>query len=209
MGLKALKPAPGEGRGVFLGVVLTLFIHLSAFIAIALIGASIERQEGALLVLPFIAFVGVTQWIYLGPIAWFLRRRGSIALMKGVLIAGGLGTLATGLCYGGIGVYSLQQVAEVKRIQQYEHDHPRDDISTKGVITAVDDTHFEFRRDDDGSIVSLQTWSGTDYRLIKKNGEYEIKTRDILSVGARVSVEYTQERGKPPVSASIVRVIEE
>ena len=209
MGLKALKPAPGEGRGVARGFFLTFFLHLAAFILIGIIGTSIDRQEGYLLVLPFIAFVGITQWIYLGPVAWWLRRRGSIATMKGVMIAGGLATLGTGLCYGGIGLYSLQQVAEVKRIQQFEREHPHDYISAKGVVTVVDDTHFEFKRDDDGTVVSLLTDPGIDYVFLKKDGGSEVKTRDILKPGVRVSVEYGQERGKPPVSASIVRVYEE
>ena len=209
MGLKALKPAPGEGRGVAKGVFLSVVLHLVAFIVIAVIGASIEPQDGALLVLPFIAFVGVTQWLYLGPVIWLLRRRGSTAVAKGVMIAGGLATLGTGLCYGGIGLYSLQQTAEVKRIQQYEREHPRDYISAKGVITVVDDTHFEFKRDDDGSVVSLLTESGLDYVFLKKDGGSEMRTRDILKPGVRVSVEYSQERGQPPVSASIVRVYEE
>ena len=43
----------------------------------------------------------------------------------------------------------------------------------------------------------------------KKDGGYEERTRDILEPGVRVSVEYSQERGKPPASASIVRVYEE
>jgi hypothetical protein len=209
MGLKALKPAPGEGRGVAKGVVLTLFVHVVAFVVIGIIGASIDPQEGALLVLPFIAFVGVTQWIYLGPVIWLLRRRGSTAVMKGVVIAGGLATLGTGLCYGGIGLYSLQQNAEVKRIQQYEREHPHDYISAKGVVTLVDDKHFEFKRDDDGTVVSLQTWDGLDYIFLKKDGGYEKRTREILKPGVRVSVEYEQERGQPPVSPSILRVYEE
>ena len=45
--------------------------------------------------------------------------------------------------------------------------------------------------------------------LLKKNGGYENRTRDILKPGVRVSVDYSQERGQPPVSASIVRVYEE
>ena len=209
MGLKALKPAPGEGRGVVRGFFLTFLVHLVAFIAIGIIGTSIDKQEGGLLVLPFIAFVGITQWIYLGPLAWWLRRRGSIATMKGVMIAGGLATLGTGLCYGGIALYSLQQVAEVRNIQQQEREHPTDYISAKGVVTVADDAHFEFKRDDDGTVVSLQIWTGIDYVFLKKDGGYEKKTRDILKPGARISVEYFQERGKPPGSVSIVRVYEE
>lgn len=209
MGLKALKPAPGEGRGVAKGVLLTFVVHVVAFIVIGIIGASIDPQEGALIVLPFIVFVGITQWIYLAPVAWFLKRRGSMAMMKGVIITGGLATLGTGLCYGGIGLYSLQQNAEVKRIQQYERDHPHDYISAKGVVTLVDDKHFEFKRDDDGTVVSLQTWDGLDYIFLKKDGGSEKRTREILKPGVRVSVEYEQERGQPPVSPSVLRVYEE
>jgi len=209
MRLEALKPARGEGRGVALGVLLSLLLHPVAIIVIAIIGSSIERNEGALLAVPFLALIGLTQWIYIGPAAWLLRRRGATAVAKGVVIAGGLVTLASTLCYGGMGLLSLQNAAEVRRIQQEERDHPRDYISTDGVVTVVDDTHFEFRREDDATVVSLQTWQGLEYVFLKKDGGYEMRTRDILKPGARVSVDYSQERGKPPVSASIVRVYEE
>jgi len=205
--LKRLKPAPGEGRSVFRGVLLSLLLHPVAFIVIAIIGASIERG-GEMLALPFLVLVGVTEWLYLAPAAWLFRRRGSPAVAKGIVIGGVVVTLASGLCYGGIGLLSLQNAAEVRRIQQDERDHPRDYISTDGVVTAVDDTHFEFRRDD-GTVVSLQTWQGLDYVFLKKDGGYEMRTRDMLKPGVRVSVEYSQERGKPPVSPSIVRVYEE
>jgi hypothetical protein len=208
MRLKALKPAAGEGRGVIRGVLLSFVLHPVALIVIAIIGTSIDRNEGALLVLPFLAFTGVTEWIYLGPAAWLLRRRGSVAVAKGVVIGGALVTLLNTLCYGGIALYSLQSVAETRRIQQYERDHPTDYISADGVVTVVDDTHFEFRRDDDGTVVSLLTWQGLDYVLLKENGGYETRSRDILKPGVRVSVDYSQERGLPPVSASIVRVKE-
>ena len=208
MGLKALKPAAGEGRGVARGFLLSLLLHPVALVVIGIIGTWIDRREGALLVLPFLAFIGLTQWIYIGPAAWLLRRRGSTAIAKGVVIAGGLVTLASTLCYGGMGLLSLQNAAEVRRIQQEEREHPRDYISTDGVVTVVDDTHFEFRRDD-GTVVSLLTWQGLDYVFLKKNGGYEKRTRDMLMPGVRVSVDYSQERGKPPVSASIVRVHEE
>jgi len=207
--LKALKPAPGEGRGVFRGVLLSLLLHPVAFIVIAIIGAAIEPREGALLVLPFLAFAGVTEWLYLGPAAWLFRRRGSHAVAKGILIGGAVVTLATGLCYGGIALFSLQQAAEVRRIQQDEREHPHDYISTDGIVTLVDDKHFEFRREDDGTVVSLQTWQGLDYVFLKKDGGYEMRTRDMLKPGVRISVEYSQERGKPPISPSIVRVYEE
>jgi hypothetical protein len=45
--------------------------------------------------------------------------------------------------------------------------------------------------------------------LLKKDGGYETKTRDILKPGVRVKADYSHERGKLPVSASIVRVYEE
>jgi len=208
MRLNALKPAPGEGRGVARGFLLSLLLHPAALIAIGIVGAAIDRHEGSLLVLPFIAFIGITQWLYIGPAAWLLRRRGSTAVAKGAVLAGCLVMLASTLCYGGMGLLSLQDAAEVRRIQQEEREHPRDYISTDGVVTVVDDTHFEFRRDD-GTLVSLLTWQGLDYVFLKRDGGYEKRTRDILKPGVRVSVEYSQERGKPPVSASIVRVYEE
>jgi len=32
----------------------------------------------------------------------------------------------------------------------------------EGVITSVDDSHFEVKRDDDGNVVSLRTFQGLD-----------------------------------------------
>ena len=160
------------------------------------------------LILPFLAFIGIMEWIYLGPVAWLLRRRGSTATAKGVVIGGSLVTLGSAICYGGIGLMSLQNAAEVRRIQQYEREHPHDYISARGVVTVVDDTHFEFQRDD-GTVVSLRTWDGLDYVFLKADGGYEKRTRDMLKPGVRISVEYSQERGKPPDSASIVRVYED
>jgi hypothetical protein len=70
-------------------------------------------------------------------------------------------TFASTLCYGVVGLMSLQNASETRRIQQEER------------------------------------------------CGYENRTRDILKPGVRVSVEYLQERGKPPDSASIVRAYEE
>jgi hypothetical protein len=208
MGLTALKPAAGEGRGVAGGCLLSGLLHPVALVVIGIIGTAMDRREGSLLVLPFLAFIGLTQWLYIGPAAWLLRSRGRTAIAKGVVIGGGLVTLASTLCYGGMGLLSLQNAADVQRIQQSEREHPHDYISADGVVTAVDEAHFEFRRDD-GTVVSLLTWQGLDYIFLKKNGGYEKRTRDMLKPGVRVSVDYSQERGKPPVSASIVRVYEE
>jgi len=205
--LKDLKPVSGETRGVILGVLLSLLLHLVAFIAIIAVGTAIDRNEGALLALPFLVSIGLSQWIYIGPFAWLLRRRRT-GMAKGLVISGGLLTFASTLCYGGMGLMSLQNASETRRIQQEERDHPHDYISAKGVVTSVDDSHFEFRRDD-GSVVSLRTFEGLDYVFLKRDGGYENRTRDILKPGVRVSVEYSQERGKPPDSASIVRVYEE
>ena len=207
MRLKDLKPVSGETGGVVLGALLSVFLHLVAFIAIMAIGTAIDRNEGALLVLPFLVSIGLSQWVYIGPIAWLLRRRRT-GMAKGLVISGGLVTFGSTLCYGGMGLMSLQNASETRRIQQEERDHPHDYISAEGVLTAVDDSHFEFRRDD-GTLVSLRTFQGLDYVFLKKDGGYENRTRDILKPGVRVSVEYSQERGKPPDSASIVRVYEE
>ena len=207
IGLKTLKP--GEGRLVVGGFVLSFLLHPLALVAVGIIGSRFDRDQGYLLVLPFMTFMGVTQWIYLGPAAWFLRRRGSTAIAKGVVIAGGLVTIANALFYVGLGLRSVQYDAEVRRIQQHEREHPRDSFSVDGVVTLVDDKHFEFRREDDGTVVSLLTWEGLDYIFLRKDGGYEIKTRDILKPGVRVAIDYSHERGKPPLDASIVRVYEE
>jgi hypothetical protein len=209
MALKDLKPAPGEGGRVAGGFVLSFFLHVPAMIAVGVIGSWIDPKEGYLLIVPFLAGIGIAEWIYLWPSAWLLRRRGRAAIAKGVLIGGGLVTLGSTVCYGGMGLMSLQNLAEVRRIQQDERDHPTDFISTDGVITLVDDKHFEFKRDDTGEIVSLQTWKEEEFILLKANGGYEKQTRDLLKAGARVAIDYSQERGKPPISASIVRVYEE
>jgi hypothetical protein len=86
MTLEALKPERGEGCGVIRGVLFSIVLHPIAWIVVGIIGTAIQRQEGSLLVLPFIALVGLTQWLYLGPAIWWLRRRGSTAAAKGVLI---------------------------------------------------------------------------------------------------------------------------
>src|SRR5947207_1674433 len=99
MRLENLKPASGEGRGVAGGFLLSLCLHPLAMIAIGIIGNSIDRQEGALLVVPFLAIIGIAQWIYVWPAAWLLRRRGSNAVAKGVVMGGGLVTLVSALCY--------------------------------------------------------------------------------------------------------------
>ena len=204
-----LKPAPGEGRGVARGFLLSFFLHPVALVVVGIVGSRIDPREGYLLVLPFLAFMGVTQWIYLGPFAWLLRRRGSTVMAKGVVIAGGVVTVANALFYGGVLLVGLQNAAEVQRIQRDEREHPTDYISADGVVTIVDDKHFEFRREDDGTVVSLVTWEGLEYIFLKKDGGYEMRTRDILRPGVRVAIDYSQERGKPPLSASIVRVYEE
>src|SRR5262245_21554781 len=103
MGLKDLKPSPGEGRGVGLGCLLSLLLHVGALVAVGVGGAAIAPPDGALLVVPFLAAIGLAQWIYLGPAAWLMRRRGAMALFKGILISGGLLTLGSTLCYGGMG----------------------------------------------------------------------------------------------------------
>jgi len=205
--LEDLKPVSGETRGAVLGVLLSLLLHLVAFVAIIAVGTAIDRNEGALLALPFLVSIGLSQWIYIGPIAWLLRRR-QTGMAKGLVISGGLLTFASTLCYGGMGLMWLQNASETQRIEQEARDHPRDYISAQGVVTSVDDSHFEFRRDD-GSMVSLRTFEGLDYVFLKRAGGYERRTRDILKPGVRVSVEYSQERGQPPDSASIVRVYEE
>ena len=200
-----VKPVSSEGPGVALGVILCLCLHLAALIVVAIIGTAIGGREGALLTLPFIAFVGLTQWIYLGPAAWLLRRRGARAVAMGVVITGGLVTLVNAIGYGGMKVMTLRDAAQVARINEYTRAHPSDFISATGVVTAVDDAHFEFRRPD-GTVVSLRTWKGLDHVFLKKNGGYEMRTRDMLQPGVRVSVDYSQDRGKPPVSPMIVRV---
>jgi hypothetical protein len=105
--LEALKPAAGEGRGVAVGLVLSLLLHPLALVLVVIVGSWIDPREGALLFVPFLALIGLTEWIYLGPAAWLLRRRGSVAMAKGVVIGGGLVTLASTLGYGGMGLLSL------------------------------------------------------------------------------------------------------
>jgi hypothetical protein len=209
MALTALTPAPGEGPRVAGGCALSFVLHVAAFLVVGIIGNWIDPVEGTLFVVPFLALLGFMQWFYLGPAAWLLRRLGSSALAKGIVIGGTFVTLGNVLFYGGVWVMGLQQAAEFRRIQQYEREHPSDYISVDGVLTVVDDEHFEFRRDDNGTVVSLLTWQGLDYVFLKNNGGYEKRTRDILKPGVRVSIDYQQERGKPPLSASIVRVYEE
>lgn len=209
MGLKTLLPARGEGRGVTRGVLLSLLLHPLALIAVGLIGSRIDRRDGYLLVLPFLAFLGIAQWIYIAPMAWWLRRRQAPTMAKGVVLGACAVTLLDVVVYGGIFMVSLANLAEVKRIEQYEREHPTDYFDRNGILTLVDDTHFEFKAEDDGSIVSLLTWPELQYVFLKKDFGYEIRTREMLKPGVRVNVEYSQERGKPPLSPMIVRVYED
>jgi hypothetical protein len=130
-------------------------------------------------------------------------------MAKGILASGAVMSLVNALFWGGSQLRSLEDAETVRRSQEYQREHPTDLISADGEVTLVDDKHFEFRRDDDGTVVSLQTWEGLDYIFLKKDGGYEERTRDILKPGVRVAIDYFQERGKPPLSASIVRVYEE
>ena len=88
MAFRDLMPGPDEARGVAIGFILSFFLHPIALIAVALIGTAIEPASGGLIALPFLAFIGVTQWLYVLPVFWLLRRRGRRALAKGVLIGG-------------------------------------------------------------------------------------------------------------------------
>ena len=209
MRLASLKPARGEGLGIIGGLFLCFLLHVFAFIAVGMIGAWIDPRDGYLLVVPFLAVIGIAQWAYIGPAVWFLRTREWTASAKGLRIGGVLLTLVMAMAYGASGLMALRGAAETRRILQFEAEHPSDYISTDGVITLVDDKHFEFKREDDGSVVSLLTWEGMDYVFLKKNGGYEKRTRDILKPDVHVNVDYQQERGKPPLSASIVRVYED
>jgi hypothetical protein len=109
-----------------------------ALVVIGIIGTWIDQREGALLVLPFLALIGVTQWIYIGPAAWLLRRRGATAIAKGVVIAGCPVTLASTLCYGEMGLLSLQNAAEVRRIRHHERASPRAASESRSEIWMLD-----------------------------------------------------------------------
>ncbi len=49
---------------------------------------------------PWYAFMawGATQFLYLGPLLWWLKRKGFHQAMKGVLIVAGIGILLNGAC---------------------------------------------------------------------------------------------------------------
>jgi hypothetical protein len=97
---QALKRAPGQGRGVARGVLLSLFLHPIAFVVIAVAGTATDLNRGALIVGYFVVYLGIAQWVYLLPAAWLFRRRGATGAAKGVLIGGGLTMLVNTLCYG-------------------------------------------------------------------------------------------------------------
>lgn len=209
MRLASLKPARGEGLGITGGLFLCLVLHVFAFIAVGIIGKWLDPREGELFVVPFLAVIGFAQWAYIGPAAWFLQKREWTASAKGLRIGGVALTVLMVLAYSASALIAMRGFSESRRIAQTEAEHPHDYISTDGVVTVVDDKHFEFKRDDNGEVVSLLTWQGLDYVFLKANGGYEKRTRDILKPDVRVSVDYSQERGKPPLDASIVRVYEE
>ena len=161
MAFRDLMPGPDEARGVAIGFILSFFLHPIAVIAVALIGTAIEPASGGLIALPFLAFIGVTQWLYVLPVFWLLRRRGRRALAKGVLIGGALVFLASSLCYGGLAFLSMQEVATVRSVQQNERDHLREYASTDGIVMLGDDTHFDAVRSGlDGAKTTPQIMRG-------------------------------------------------
>jgi len=86
-----------DTRKVFAGFLLGIGSHL----AWPVLGLPFYRSGGWYLVI-FVAaiWIGVTQWIYLLPLQFWLRKTSRPLQAKGVLIAGALTLLLNGACWG-------------------------------------------------------------------------------------------------------------
>ena len=86
------------------GFLLGLLLHLLQFLIVPgtefLFGVFYPREKEPLLAgLLFSAYAwSVTQFLYLGPAAWWAFRRGERETGKGLLIIAGLGVLLNGAC---------------------------------------------------------------------------------------------------------------
>ena len=78
------------------GFLLGMFSHL-----VLLIGLPFNRNEGIYLAFFLAAiWIGATQWIYLLPLQFWLRKTNRPLQAKGVLMAGALTLLLNSTCWG-------------------------------------------------------------------------------------------------------------
>ncbi len=88
------------GRGVFLGLALHL-LQIVIVPAITMLGDLFSRPgpEAGLGGLAFaVAAWSLTQFLYIGPAAWWQNRKGKRETAKGMLILAGIGVLLNGGC---------------------------------------------------------------------------------------------------------------
>jgi hypothetical protein len=204
--LRALKPNPGEGRGVALGCLASVALHFLALIVVAILGGMFLGNEGSYLALLFLALIPVTQWIYLAPFAWLLGRRGSAAIAKGIWLSGSLVVLLVALCWGGMGLRGLMDRAQFERSQEFARQNPMELVKVRGIVTEINFTHIEVRQED-GTPVSMTRHASTEYIWLKADGGYEKRTDEIVKPGVRVICD-TWKTPNNPLSASMVRVLE-
>jgi hypothetical protein len=80
-------------------------LHAVASVALMVAGLLFDRSGGSgggYWFLGLWMLLGLAQWVYVAPAALFARSRGWRAVAKGLWIGGAIGTLLTGLCWGGL-----------------------------------------------------------------------------------------------------------
>lgn len=87
-----LRRNPGTGLngvgGALLGLALSVLLH-------ALLAGPMNH-----LVRPALAYVGLTQWLYLTPAAWLAGRAGYPMVRRGLLLGGASTLLLNAVAYG-------------------------------------------------------------------------------------------------------------
>jgi hypothetical protein len=87
----------GHKTQVALAILGLFTLHIAILLLLALFANSYETPLFAAMII-HLAAVGLTQWLYVVPLALWLRHKKRTPLLQGVLIAAGLTLLGNGLC---------------------------------------------------------------------------------------------------------------
>jgi hypothetical protein len=193
--LRSVTPARGEALPYAGGCLATGCLHGIASIVIMGLGTAFGGRDGSLIVLPFWVFLGVTQWLYLAPVALVLKRLRFSAASKGVWLGGAVMVLLTMLYWGGLGVMGLIYHQKAAVAQRFAREHPIVSRDVAGTIVAVDPGRIDVQTSE--GIVSIELRSTTHY--IRTNGPFGnvATTPDLVKLGAAVVVEASSFDGGP------------
>jgi hypothetical protein len=193
--LKSLEPASGEKGPAAGGCLATGCLHGLATGVVIGLGSAFLGHEGQLIVLPFLLFLGLAQWVYLAPLAVLLKRLGRTGVAKGFWIGGLLVALLDGLYWGGLGMYMVLHGIQSREIQRFAREHPITQHDVSGTVLALDAEHIEVQTSE--GVVSIGLGAATHY--IQRNGPFG-NTRmepDNVKVGVSVVVEASSFDGGP------------